>query len=222
MPILVPSSGAEAWKDFLADPKHWQTGRSAKSLAYCWTEADGLPAEVAAVLRRSSWFAQAELLLAIPEHKVRLPGAGRASQTDLWLLIRTPTALASVAVEGKVDEPFGETVHDWLAGGSANRQARLMGLLEMLGLSSVPPETRYQLLHRTASAVLEARRFLAAHAMLLVHSFSRDARWFDDFAFFCRLLAVAPAKDVLLEVPGTTGPTLHLGWVSGDSHFLTR
>jgi hypothetical protein len=71
-----------------------------------------LPAEVADVLQRSPWFAQTELLLAIPEHKVRLPGAGRASQTDLWLLIRTPTALASVAVEGKVDEPFGETVHD--------------------------------------------------------------------------------------------------------------
>jgi hypothetical protein len=42
MPIFVPSTGAEAWKDFLADPKHWQTGRPAKSLAYCWTEAEAV------------------------------------------------------------------------------------------------------------------------------------------------------------------------------------
>ena len=40
---------------------------------------------------------------------------------------------------------------------------------------------RYQLLHRAASAMVEARRFNAAHAMMLVHSFSPSDEWFDDY-----------------------------------------
>jgi hypothetical protein len=43
---------------------------------------------------------------------------------------------------------------------------------------------RYQLLHRTASAVIEAERFGARHAVMLVHSFTEENLWFDDFAEF--------------------------------------
>jgi hypothetical protein len=220
--ILIRSAGAESWKQFLADPSHWRTGYSAKSLAYCWSESQGLPGEVDAILGTAATFAQSEVLIAVPEHKVQLPGVGKASQTDLWLLLRTPAALTSVAVEGKVDEPFGETVGQWLRDGSANKSARLDGLSEILGLTSIPATIRYQLVHRTASAILEARRFLASHAIMLIHSFSPTAQWFDDFQEFCHLFGVAAVKDRLAEVPGRSGPTLHLGWVTGDARFLTR
>lgn len=76
MTILVPSTGPASWRAFLADEKHWKTGYSAKSLAYCWSEAEGLPTEIAAALDTSPLFTPRELLLAIPEHKVSLAGGG--------------------------------------------------------------------------------------------------------------------------------------------------
>jgi hypothetical protein len=223
MGIFVPSSGAVSWQALLADPaKHWRTGYSAKSLAHCWSDADGLPAEIQTVLQTSPMFAQSQLLLAIPEHSVGLPGIGKGSQNDLWVLLRTPAALVSMAVEGKVDEPFDDPVGDWLATGSENKNARLRGLAEILGVSSIPNHIRYQLVHRTASAVLEARRFLAAHAVMLVHSFSKSGQWYDDFAAFCEALGATPATNRMIEVVGRQGPSLHLAWVTGDGQFLTR
>jgi len=38
--ILTFTSGPEDWQALLADPtKHWKTGCSARTLAYCWEEA---------------------------------------------------------------------------------------------------------------------------------------------------------------------------------------
>ena len=45
--ILIPAQSPEDWKQFLAKPeKHWKTGFSARSLAYCWQEADGIPPDI--------------------------------------------------------------------------------------------------------------------------------------------------------------------------------
>ncbi len=85
--ILIPSSGAEAWQRFLAEPeKQWRTGYSAKALASCWEGADGFPASVQAVFDGSPFeeLHGLEMLLGIPEHRVALPGGRRASQTDLF------------------------------------------------------------------------------------------------------------------------------------------
>ena len=108
-PILIRTSSPDDWKRFLADEKHWKTGYSARALAYSWEAADGLPAELSVALASNADLAKAELLLAIPEHKVPLPGSGRPSQTDLWLLLRSADALISVAVEGKLSRsPLGQ------------------------------------------------------------------------------------------------------------------
>lgn len=223
--ILIPARSADDWKQFLADERHWKTGYSARSLAHCWHASAGMPPEISAILQTAPIFGQSEFLLAIPEHQVALPGGGRPSQTDLWLLLRTPAALASIAVEGKVAEPFGPTVGEWLGedgeGSNTNKRRRLDGLCELLGLSGAAPDLRYQLLHRTASAVLEARRFLAAHAVMLVHSFSQEDAWYSDFERFARALGAEPEKGKLAVVSGRTGPTLHLGWVRGDAAHLS-
>lgn len=222
--ILIPAASADDWKRFLADERHWKTGYSARSLAHCWHACSGLPPEIEAALATEPVFANAELLVAIPEHQVALPGGGRSSQTDLWLLLRTPSALASVAVEGKVAEPFGPTVGEWLGEDveepAANKHRRLRGLCEILGLSTAAPELRYQLLHRTASAVLEARRFLAAHAVMLVHSFSQQDLWYDDFERVVVALGGHAEKGRLISIPNRGGPTLHLGWVRGNAKYL--
>ncbi len=47
-PIYKPTKTPECWREFLADPiKHWRTGYSAKSMAFSWEEADGVPEEIA-------------------------------------------------------------------------------------------------------------------------------------------------------------------------------
>lgn len=220
--IFIPSESAESWKAFLAQPeRQWKTGFSARSLAYSWQGADGFPAEVAAALRAPAAFPGIEALLAIPELKVDLPGGSRASQTDLWVLARWHESLVSIAVEGKVAEPLGPLVSEWLADASQGKGERLRFLLDLLGLTSdaVMP-TRYQLLHRAASAIIQAQRFTACEAVLLVHSFSREDAWFEDFTSFAALFGITPKLNEVSRVGNTGGVHFHVAWVRGDPRFL--
>ncbi len=219
--IYVPASSAEQWAQFLADPvKHWRQGYSARTLAYSWQEAAGFPAEVASVL--ASQFAAVELLLALPEHKVPLLGGSRSSQNDIWVLARSEGKLISIAVEGKVSEPFGPTVQEWETESSSGKSERLMYLLALLGLSSIPDTTRYQLLHRTASAIIEAQRFNADHAVMLVHSFSQSGEWFQDYAAFVSLMGGNATENSMVPVGSRSGVSLHLAWVRGNARYLSK
>ncbi len=219
--IYIPTSSAEQWAQFLAEPvKHWRQGYSARTLAYSWQEARGFPTEVGPVL--ASQFPAAELLLALPEHKVPLPGGSRSSQNDIWVLARSEGKLISIAVEGKVSEPFGPTVQEWQAESSPGKAERLSYLLTLLGLSSVPDITRYQLLHRTASAIIEAQRFNAAHAVMLVHSFSPSSEWFQDYAAFVALMGGSAKENNIVSVGSRSGVSLHLAWVRGNAQYLSK
>ena len=216
--IVVPSRGPADWRSLLADPaKHWRDGYSAKSAALSWEAAQAtpsrLPPEVASLLP-----AGARLLLAIPEHKVALPGGGAASQCDVFALVHLPDGLCALAVEAKVEEPFDLAVGEWLARArddGANRRARLRDLAALLGLPDVPAGIRYQLVHRTAAAVIEARRFHAATAAMIVQSFSPARRWFDDFAAFAALLGARAEPDRPASLALPDGRPLLLGWATG-------
>ena len=222
--IYLPATTADQWAQCLAAPtKHWRTGFSARTLAYAWQEAEGFPREVATALATAADFQGIEVLLAFPEHRVSLPGAGHSSQTDLWVLARAGANLVSIAVEGKVAEPFGATLGDWLAGASPGKQARLAALQRILGLGApLPPGLRYQLLHRCASTVIEAKRFGAPHAVLLIHSFSREQRWFADFAAFAALFGASPTVGQVAAAGVCDGVQLHLCWVHGDARYLAK
>jgi len=215
-PILRQTSGPDDWKVFLAEPdKQWRPGYSAHSLAHCWEAAGGLPASVRGLFQASERFRDFELLVAIPELQVPLPGGHRPSQTDLWLLGRLPDGLVSVAVEGKVSEPFGPTIAEWQTDASAGKVERLAYLFDTLHMQPpVAPELRYQLLHRTASALLMARRFHARHAVMLVHSFSPTHEWINDYRVFATALGGTGSLDGLIAIPGHDGPTLSLAWVA--------
>ncbi|HTU45372.1 MAG TPA: hypothetical protein VMF91_09930 [Bryobacteraceae bacterium] len=117
------------------------------------------------------------------EREVELGSPGRNSQTDLMVVVGLSNELAVIAVEGKVEESFAELVSDW--NNTPGKQRRLEILCASLG---IPPaqvgSVRYQLLHRAASAIYEANRYRARHALMLVHSFSPTHRWFEDFATF--------------------------------------
>ena len=81
---------------------------------------------------------------------------------------------------------------------------------------------RYQLLHRTASAVIEAKRYNAKHAVLVVHSFSQTHQWFSDYAAFAKLFGVEVEVNRLVSVGDRNGVTLHLCWVCGNAKYLTK
>jgi len=45
--IFIPATKPDDWQQFLADPeKQWKKGFSARSLAYCWQEANDIPKDV--------------------------------------------------------------------------------------------------------------------------------------------------------------------------------
>jgi len=170
----------------------------------------------------ASQFPAAELILALPEHKVPLPGGSRSSQNDIWVLARSKGQLISIAVEGKVSEPFGPTVQEWRADSSPGKAERFSYLLSLLGLSAVPVGARYQLLHRTASAIIEAQRFNAAHAVMLVHSFSQSSEWFQDYAAFVALMGGSAKENRMVSVGFRSGVSLYLAWVRGDAYYLAK
>jgi hypothetical protein len=206
--ILIPTRTADDWQRLLASPEtQWRDGFSAKSAALSWEQAKGLPPEIATLL------GGAELLLAIPEHKVSLLDGGRESQCDAFALVRLATGTCAMAVEAKVNETFGPTIADWLVEASQKKQARIEFLSGLLGLSP-DPALRYQLFHRTAAAILEARRFGMAEAAMVVQSFSPDHRWFADFAAFAAAfkLKVTPGVSMRHRLPD--GMHLTLGWAS--------
>jgi hypothetical protein len=52
--VYVPSSGPDDWQRFLAEPeKQWRRGFSARTVAYSWESANGLPPEVEALFVKS-------------------------------------------------------------------------------------------------------------------------------------------------------------------------
>jgi len=222
--ILVPATDAEDWKRLLADPeKHWRKGYSARTLAHCWQEANGFPREIEQLFSDSKFsaFRGIELLFAIPEHKVPLPGGSRPSQNDLFVLARAQEQLIAITVEGKVAEPFGPTIEEWIAEASPGKERRLAFLKELLGLpEKISSKIRYQLLHRSVSALLEAFRFNAPIAVMIVHSFSQENQWLDDYQVFLETFGVRAAIDQLVFVIENRGVSLYCGWAKGNAKYL--
>ncbi|MGH7812835.1 MAG: DUF6946 family protein [Candidatus Binataceae bacterium] len=222
--FFVPTRGTEDWKKLLADPcKQWRSGYSAKTLAECWQNCGDFPPSVLQALAKadSSAFEGVELLAAFPEWQVPLPPkSGHPSQNDIFALARSKRGPITICVEGKIKEPFGELVKDWFepaAGGipSDGKKERLTFLLEKLGLTRNQVDNiRYQLLHRTASALTEAERFGAKIALMLVHSFSPTHEWFKDFSDFAALYGITPEVGQVKKAARHKEIDLHLGWVS--------
>jgi hypothetical protein len=216
--FFVPTDGVESWRLRLADPiKHWKAGRSAMMLASCWEDAAGFPPEVDAALRPMA--PGLRFVAGFPEHKTPLPGGNRASQTDVLVHAATEDGLLVIAVEGKVDEGFDRPVSEWLgADPSPGKRERLDYLVGLLGLdtddgSGVP----YQLIHRTAAAVIEAEPY-GATPMMLVHSWGGADEGIDDFRRFTALLGAGsgpgPSRGTLPD-----GQPIWFAWVRGDERW---
>ena len=218
-----PSAGIENWQK-LHRPDVWCEGYSAFETADSWEKASPhLPPKIAAL-----FYGSVELLAAIPEHKTPLPPDYHRgpSQSDVLAFIRLKDKrICTVSVEGKMNEPFGDyTVSGWLHEGQRrskkskeNREARLDYVLGELGLSDRENEVQdicWQLLHRTAAAVIEAKNFNADCAAMIVQSFSLQHTWFEKFEEFLKLFKIDSAKRDKLYKTDRPGMFLYLAWAS--------
>ena len=223
--IYRPIDSPKDWKPLLADPMHWRKGYSAMALAHCWQEANGFPSSIQIVFEESGIdiFTDIEPIFAIPEYKVALPGGARPSQNDIFVLAKGENHLISITVEGKVSEDFDKPVSEWMVNASSGKKKRLKYLCSRLGLSEDEVlNIRYQLLHRTASAMIEAERFNAQNALMLVHSFSPTNQWFSDYVDFASLYGIKAKLNSIHPAKKISGINLYLGWVKGDEKYLSK
>jgi hypothetical protein len=214
--IHVPLLKPEDVIPHLGKPTHWKEGRSAKAVAESWFLANDIPSSVRAVLDQAEEYRGAELIDAWLERGVDLGDGQRPTQTDLMAILGISDELAVLAIEAKVDESFGPTVDEWLMDASEAKHRRLAYLAGLFGLDPARcGPLRYQFLHRTASAVLEARRYRAKRALMLVQSFCPKQSGFEDYAAFFAAVGLPGLKAGTLSRPVVAGRfRLRVGWVS--------
>ncbi|MFZ4072065.1 MAG: DUF6946 family protein [Caulobacterales bacterium] len=219
-PLLAPASV----QPLLRDPTlHWKKGRSAYEGAHTWVTANlqtpgGWPEEVRELLASSPDWATAEVVTGFFEHATALDTAQRPTNSDLMIVAKTQSTLGVIAVEAKAGEPFGDTITAWNT--SPGRNNRLEWACNLFGVDphSCGP-LRWQLFHRTAAALLEAKRFLAPNAIMLVHDFAAEPCWVDDYRAFAQALSFSEAGVDRLSGPRVIeGVSLQLGWVRGSHH----
>ena len=63
---------------------------------------------------------------------------------------------------------------------------------------------------------LNAERFNARHALMLVHSFSSDRRGFDDFTAFAAQFGVTPEIGRVQSLGGANGVSFYTTWIQSD------
>ncbi len=220
--IFVPTHPihpTESWRLLLADPdKQWRDNYSAKMLAEAWEEKKDFPPSFKSALKMKEL--DLELVFGFPEFQVELNNAKAPSQNDLFLVARDSTKLYAISVEGKVNEDFDLEIESWNKEGSEGKEKRFNFLLDKLELAHPPTDFvkhRYQLFHRTASAILMAQKLHAKAAMMVVHSFSKTNNHFADYKAFVHLYTpnqiVTPGE--IYHVRNLKGDIdLYLGWVN--------
>jgi hypothetical protein len=214
--LHVPLSEPEDVIPFLAKQEaHWAPGKSAQELAGSWARADGdFPKGVRAVLNTAPEYSGAQLVDGFFERTNELDTGRSGSHTDLMVVAGLGSELGIIAVEGKVEEPFDKLISKWNV--SEGREERLQFLCRTLEID--PTQTsglRYQLFHRTAAAIYEARRYRCKHSLMLVHSFSRKHSGFEDFVRFATAVGMPVSARNKCSDPRTLeGVSVRLGWVS--------
>ena len=191
-------------------------------MAYAWEDADGVPKDVADIIK-TEFGATLEPIFIIPEFKVALKGGQRESQNDVFLWARIGEKTAAIMVEGKVNESFGPLIGEWFKNPTQGKKTRLEFLCQQLGAVFPPPNhLRYQLFHRTVSAILTARRCKADMAIMLVQSFSQDHLWWEDFEAFADYLNITPERGQLSQTALTLDMPTYIGWVTGHPKYLSK
>ena len=213
--VHVPLRRPEDVIPHLGAAHHWKEERSAKSLVDQWWTANAIPPTIRELLDQAPEWRGAELIDAFAERCTDL-GDGRAShsQSDLLAIVGLSDGLGVVGIEAKVDEGFDRTVAEWRARPSHGKAARLAKLCALFGFDpDVVGSLRYQLFHRTASAVLEAKRYRAGRCAMIVQSWSADHDGFADYSAFFATLGLPSLVQGMISAPILLdGIALRTGW----------
>jgi hypothetical protein len=141
----------------------------------------------------------------VAEHLTPLDTLAAPSRTDLMVFCQVNTEKAVFAIEGKVNETFDDEICRWIRDArkadpvflglpiNPRKKARLEFLNQLLDLNvGTESDLYYQLFHRTACALLEARSIYASTAFMhIVGDSFTEAKYLTKF----------------------TGIGLRLGWV---------
>jgi uncharacterized protein DUF6946 len=209
------------WRERLASPdRQWRRRFSAFEAAVSWelasTNASGLPAPIDKLFKENNYH-EPVLIFAVAEHKVELPGGNAASQSDVWAVVKTTAGMLSLTAEAKASEAFGDEILErWLVAGKteesiSNRKKRWEFIRSHLPKSDFFPQVRYQMLHRCAAAVMEAKRFEFMHAAFIVQAFNSPDQSFQDYKVFCQALQVPAARGSIAKT-SVEGISLSIGW----------
>jgi len=209
------------WRERLASPdRQWKRGYSAFETAVSWEytskSTSGLPARIEELLRENR-YGDPVLMFAVAEHKVALEGGNAASQSDVWAIVKTSLGMLSLTVEAKAKETFGdEILEKWFTAGRSeksqiNRRKRWEDIQKYLPKSDSFLQVRYQMLHRCAAAVIEAKRFGFLHAAFVVQAFDTPDESFQDYAAFCQALKISAARRGMATT-SVDGISLSVGW----------
>lgn len=190
--------------------------KAALTAARRWAAARGVPPEFSKILG-----AAAKVRTAIAGLKVDIPGGKEPSRCDVFAEVKTEDGLGAIGLTAKADDGFGQTIAEWQKDRVNGGRARLSALCHTLGTQyPPPPDLRYQPFHRLAAAIYEMDNHChnADFAAMIVQSFSKSQKGFDDFKDFCNLLDPS-----LVLVPGvpfrttlTNGRRILLGWVDSS------
>lgn len=222
------------WK--LITKNHENESRSAYLVGQQWLGASGkFPSAVHKVISTLSPI-QLRPSFSVAEHITVLDTLISPSRTDLMVYCQEgKSGTAVIAVEGKVTESFDEPIRFWIRDKRQSRQLqsledlkpfainpgkqqRLNWLCERLELSlDKQSEIRYQLLHRTVAALLEARHIGANTAIMLVQSFAECSENWNDYLKFSTEMGFNPTQPNSITeskvLPRFPGIAVRLGWV---------
>lgn len=142
----------------------------------------------------------------------------RPTQT-FWRFAGMNLGLAYLRSRQRFSRIFGPLVGEKRISASENQQIRLDFLHRLLRVEHFDDAIRYQLLHRTASALLTAIDFHAATAVMLVHAFDTPADRKIHFTSFCQAMGASEVAPDLFMVPGFSTPSLYLAWCDGNAKY---
>ncbi len=223
--LCIETRGAGNWRDRLAKPDgQWKRRYSAFETAVSWECAaktpSGLPKPILDLFR-DTVFAEPTLALAIAEHKVSLPGGVADSQCDVWAILNSTAGGVSLSVEAKAKETFGqdnEPLSKWLGAGKSdksrkNREVRWGRIKNNLPNAAEGSFSNiaYQLLHRCAAAVIEAKRFRLPNAGFVVQAFDSPAESFEEYSRFCQSIGIEAGRGKM-NISAVEDIRLGVGW----------
>ena len=202
----------------LADPeKHWKSDFSAKLAAESWESNSGIPEEIYFAINKNDELKDSELLIAIPEFKVPLPGGSRPSQNDILAIITNSKGLSVITVEAKAKENFDKTIEEWNKEETVGKKERLNYIKQKIIFNNPNYlNLRYQLFHRLASAVIMAEKFHAKNAIMIIQSFieSDIENHYEDFVNFVNAYNKECHKEIPILLGEQKGIRIYVLWVN--------